>query len=1010
MTIPFHQPVVCPILIGRSAELTALQDCLEAAARGQGGVVLLSGEAGIGKSRLVAELRRSAETFDFQLLGGQCFPTDRACPYAPLFDLLGAFLAPLSPSQITTALGASARALFPLLPEQVQHLPELASLSPVSPIDPELEKRRLFTQLSEVFLRATTKRPLLLMIEDLHWSDESTLEFLLFFARKAAAQRLLMVLTYRSDEVHSPLRSLLAQFDRERQRQEVILQPLSLANAETFLRAILQGTRSLPVGMLDALYDLTEGNPFFLEEVLKALIVAGELIEDVDGWRWKRTGTWHIPLSLHNAVELRLTRLSADARVVLQLAAVAGRRFDFTLLLQITHYDEASLVELMKEAIAAQLVVEESAEQFAFRHALTRQAIATGLLARERRALHGTIAQTLERLHETALNVPLADLAYHFAEAQLWSKAMEYAKLAAEQAQTFFAPRAAVEQWTRMVQATGQLGQAVPSTCYRARGQAYEMLGDFEQAEADFERALLAARQAQEGRLEWQSVLDLGFLWTGRDYKRAGAFFQQAVDLARHMDDAELHAHSLNRLGNWLLNTGQIAEVQEKHREALALFEAQHDQPGMAETLDLLGTASLHLGDEITAVHMYERAVELLRAAGNRSVLSSCLTMCASSASPRCGDTTCTANWSLSECERDLAEALHLAREIEWAAGEAFTDLIFGVTLAYFGRLGGALAYAQQGLRLATEIDHQQWVAGAHDALARTSLFLLTPEQALFHVEAGLKVARALGSAFWIANLVDIQMQAYVLQGQPKLAEAALQEMRSEAERPRLLAERALLLAWAELALLQQQPELALQRCEQLLSTAPQRAGETEAHVIPRLWKCRGEALWALGRDEEAIQVLEEARRGAKLQQYLPLLWQIERSLGRAYQRQGRQEEARQAFASVRQGIALLSESIEDPMLQEHFEQAASATLPKEKAVSPRLATADKYGGLTERERVVAALIGQGKSNAEMAELLVVSRRTVETYVSRVLSKLGLTSRSQIALWTRDRGLVPRKQ
>ncbi len=156
MTIRLHQPVVCPILVGRSTELTALQDCLEAAARGQGGVVLLSGEAGIGKSRLAAELRRSAEAQGFQLLGGQCFPTDRACPYAPLLDLLGTFLAPLSPAQITTVLGSSARALVPLLAEQVQHLPELASLSPLSPLEPEQEQRRLFTALADVLLRSTT--------------------------------------------------------------------------------------------------------------------------------------------------------------------------------------------------------------------------------------------------------------------------------------------------------------------------------------------------------------------------------------------------------------------------------------------------------------------------------------------------------------------------------------------------------------------------------------------------------------------------------------------------------------------------------------------------------------------------------------------------------------------------------------------------------------------------------------------------------------------------------------
>ncbi len=927
MTIPFHQPVVCPTLIGRSAELTALEDCLEAAAHGQGGIVLLAGEAGIGKSRLVAELRRSAETQDFQLLGGQCFPTDRACPYAPLLELLGAFLAPLSPSQIVTALGSSARALVPLLPEQVQHLLELASLSPLFPLDPEQEQRRLFAALSDVFLRATTSRPLLLVIEDLHWSDESTLEFLLFFARKTAGHRLLAALTYRNDEIHQPLRSWLSQFDRERQRQEVLLEPLSRANTETFLQTILQGTRSLPAGMLEALYDLTEGNPFFLEEVLKALIVAGELVEGEDGWRWKRADTWHIPLSLHNAVELRLTHLSTDARRVLQLAAVAGRRFDFTLLQEITRYDETSLVELMKEAIVAQLVIEESAEQFAFRHALTQQAITAGLLARERRALHGTIAQTLEQLHAAALDAHLAELAYHCAEAERWSKAIEYAQRAAEQAQALSAPRAAVDQWTRVLHAAGQLGQTVPPTCYRARGQAYEMLGGFEQAKRDYEMALQAARQTQEGRLEWQSLLDLGFLWTEHDYKRSGAYFQQAVDLARDLGDAGLQAHSLTQQANWLLNTWQVADALVTNREALAFFEAQHDQPEMAETLDLLGSVYKLGGDSLNAALVYDRAIEHLRAVGNRSKLCSCLVMRAAIACPWGGYTTCTINGSLAACERDLAEALQLARELEWAAGEAFAEILFGGVLVSYGRLSAGLAHAQRGLRLVTEIGHQKWIALAYENFGRIYLALLAPEQALAYAQVGLEASRALGSDRTIAYLIAIQIQAYTALGQPKLAEAALQEVRSGADNPRQDWERYLLLVWAELALVQQRPELALERCEQLLATAPQRAGETAELVIPRLWKCQGEALAALGREEEAIQVLEEARRGAKLQQYLPLLWQIERSLGRAYQRQRRLEDAHQAFASARQGIALLSESIEDPALHEHFEQAAYASV-----------------------------------------------------------------------------------
>src|SRR6266487_386748 len=286
-------------------------------------------------------------------------------------------------------------------------------------------------------------------------------------------------------------------------------------------------------------------------------------------------------------------------------------------------------------------------------------------------------------------------------------------------------------------------------------------------------------------------------------------------------------------------------------------------------------------------------------AVGNRSVLCSCLVMRAACAAPWGGDTTYTINGSLTECERDLVEALQLARELEWAAGEVFAEIFYGGTLASFGQLGSGLAHGQRGLRLATEINHQQWVACARDALGRISLLLLAPEQALAHAEVGFEAARALGPAIWITYLIAIQVQAYAALGKPKLAEAALQEVRSGAENPHQASERHLLLAWAELALVQQQPDLALQRCEQLLQTAPQRAGETAERVIPRLWKCQGEALSGLGRGEEAIQVLEEARRGALLQQYLPLLWQIERSLGRTYQKQRYQEEAQQAFSSA---------------------------------------------------------------------------------------------------------------
>ena len=548
----------------------------------------------------------------------------------------------------------------------------------------------------------------------------------------------------------------------------------------------------------------------------------------------------------------------------------------------------------------------------------------------------------------------------------------------------------------------------MPPAYYRARGQARETLGDFEDAQIDYELSAEAASRLEDGRAQWQSMADLGYLWAGRDYQRTGAYFRQAVELAEQLGDASLQAHSLNRLGNWQLNVGQLDKAIEAHHKALELFEAQEDRAGMAENLDLLGTLTCHAGDLVNGVLLYERAVELLRALDNRVVLSSCLAMCSSFASPWNGHATYSPNWSFARCERDVVEALQLARDVQWAAGEAFALIMYGGECASFGQFGAGLAHVKEGLRIATEINHQQWVAGAHATLASIYMYMLVADRALSHIEVGLAAARELGSAFWISTITIAQVQAYCMIGQPGQAEACLREVQPQpgAGDLKLGQERVLLLSDAELALAQNRPELALQWCEQLLRTAPQLAGESEQLVIPRLWKCQGEALAAIGRDDEAIQVLTEARRGAILQQYLPLRWEIERSLGLVLRKQKRHEEAQRTFAAARRDIAALAESIEDRELRAHFEQAANATLPKERPTSTRRAAAHQHGGLTERELEVAAQIGQGKSNAEIAVLLVVSKRTVETYVSSVLSKLGLTSRSQIALWARDRGLA----
>src|SRR2546429_3691821 len=347
-------------------------------------------------------------------------------------------------------MGSLASALSPLL---LDLLPLPSDLPSLPPLDSEHEKRRLFAALAHLFLRQATKQPALLIVEDLHWSDETSLDFLHYLARRCTASPLLVLLTYRSDEVHPGLSHFLAQLDRERLAQECALAPLTRSEVSAMMYAIFALRRSvftvssLAQGeLLDAMYTLTEGNPFFIEELLKSLIEAGDIVYEHGRWKRKEPGALHIPRSVQDAVELRTAHLSEGARQVLNLAAVAGRHFDFALLQALTQHDEAQLLRLLKELIAAQLVVEESAEQFAFRHALTRQAVYAELLVRERKALHRTIAETFERLYASSVEAHLADLASHFSEAGVWEKALLYGQRAGEQAQALYAPQAASER------------------------------------------------------------------------------------------------------------------------------------------------------------------------------------------------------------------------------------------------------------------------------------------------------------------------------------------------------------------------------------------------------------------------------------------------------------------------------------------------------------------------------------------------------------------------------------
>ncbi|HET7637988.1 MAG TPA: hypothetical protein VFK47_04535, partial [Ktedonobacteraceae bacterium] len=561
----------------------------------------------------------------------------------------------------------------------------------------------------------------------------------------------------------------------------------------------------------------------------------------MDG-RWERGsdksdagGFSFIPRSVQDAVKQRADRLSAAAKQTLTLAAVAGRRFDFTLLQQVLHSDENQLLPLMKELIAAQLVIEESADQFAFRHALIRQSIYSELLARERRLLHGTIAEALESLFASPSlhDGHLADLAYHCYEAGFWSKAMEYEQRAGEKALALYAPRAAIEHLTHALDAAHQLHITPPGEVYLARGQAFETLGEFDRTRSDYERALDTAHTVSDGPMEWQSMMALGFLWAERDYEQAGAWFRRATDLAQRLADPILQARSLNRIGNWLGNTGHIEEGLQAHQEALRIFERQQSIQGMAETLDLLGITYGMRGDRVKAVEQLGQAIVLFRTLGDTQSLISSLAMRAVQSMPDASETTYCPLRTRDECVQDASESLRLARQVDSLAGQAFAEISLAHTLLSFGEFGLALSHAREAQRVATEIEHQQWMISTYYCLGHSYLLLLAPVPALTALEAGLSLAKELGSTFWITTLAAYLGRTYVLNHDLPASQAALQAVMPREQHPRTMAERQIALAWGELVLAQGEAGLALQMAEHLVASAPRLFPNQPPQPIP---------------------------------------------------------------------------------------------------------------------------------------------------------------------------------
>ncbi len=404
--------------VGRTRERERMQALVARAAQGTGALVLISGEAGSGKTRLAQEAAAEAEHRDMGVLVGHCLDMETPPPYQPLVEHLEQAARNVSADGLREALGENAPELAKLMPELRQRyddIPELPSLPP------EQERRYLLHGVGEFVERAARARPLVLVYEDLHWADESTLLLLQQLAPRLSGIPVLAIGTYRHTELspNRPFARLLEDLLRARSAQEIVLDRLGSRDVAALLQA--RAGQAPPPELVDLVYSETEGNAFFVEEVFRHLKEVDKLFDEQGQWRSGiQVSETEVPRGARLVIGRRLERVSEPCRKALTAAAVSGRLFSFELLLRIGGLDEDSLLDALEEAEAAHLVEDQPhgrEARYVFVHEQIRQTLLGGLSFPRRQRLHLRIADALESRRGGAGEAHEAELAHHLYQA-----------------------------------------------------------------------------------------------------------------------------------------------------------------------------------------------------------------------------------------------------------------------------------------------------------------------------------------------------------------------------------------------------------------------------------------------------------------------------------------------------------------------------------------------------------------------------------------------------------------
>jgi class 3 adenylate cyclase/tetratricopeptide (TPR) repeat protein len=867
--------------VGREHEVQTLLDCFEQAQAGHGQIVFLVGEAGLGKSRLLLECRRQIGTAA-TWLQGHALSFGKSMVLHPLIDLLRRNFGIEEDDAEAIVIDKINEGVLRLGAEMRTVLPYLRYVLGVDPgdptlqsMDPQLRRAELFDALRRLLLRAADVRPQVVVFEDLHWMDNATEAFLQFILDSIPASRVLCLLTYRPGYVHP--------FGERSYYTRMALPALSTSATVQMARAML-AAEQLPEEVAVLLVQKAEGNPFFVEEVVKSLRETGVLQRQGDRYVLSQSlDDVVIPNTIQGVLMARIDRLDEAAKQTLQLASVIGRECTHRLLAHLADHQpqlEAAL-QVLKATELLYEVHRQPELTYLFKHALTLDVAYDSLLAQQRQDLHRRIGQVIEALYADHLNDYDEVLAHHFVQAEVWDKGLHYLCKAADKAVQAFATREAVALYDQALEVVSLLGNAADEqtvmAIQRAKANIYFILSDFDRSRVEYEYLLTLARRTEDRVSEAEALVGIGHaLLNMHDFDRALVYTQQAIEIAESANATSVLAAAYFVTSRTLYPRGQCTQAWPVLNQALTV----------ARTVGAVAYQSLALS-----------ASGILK------------------------------GWEgeYAEASRFLSEGLQIAREHHLIFPLLYAYCHHGVILTSKGNCDEAFAAFEAGLAFSEKVSSEYWHLKILNSFGWLFMEVGHLDPAIDPNQRSAQGAKKRGDAEMVANAELNLADIFISKSDLSVAQEFLDGVYRLAQHPatsdwmKWRYSTHLFASLGELWLARGELNRAEAFADQCLEIATR---TNSRKYMVKGWRLKGQIAYARRQWDAAEGWLQQALPLAQTVGNPTQIWQTYRALGEFHTEAKRPEQARQAYQAARDVIDRIKANVLTPALGGGLQQS----------------------------------------------------------------------------------------